>query len=113
MSPGLRIFNACPTNWVVEAPIVAPMLIPDTVSNDGRGRSGHHRHRRRQRSPFVKRTRTAAISAFTIVITARFATRGTSKKTTLGGTYPQPGTIRLPMPWHRNWTPVADGNWGP
>ena len=46
-------------------------------------------------------------------ITARFATRGTSKKTTLGGTYPQPGTIRLPMPWHRNWTPVADGNWGP
>jgi len=35
MSPGLRIFNARPTNWVVEAPIVAPMLIPDTVSSDG------------------------------------------------------------------------------
>ena len=35
MSPGLRIFNPRPTNWVVEAPIAAPMLIPDTVSNDG------------------------------------------------------------------------------
>jgi hypothetical protein len=32
MSPGLRMFNARPTKSVVEAPIVAPMLIPETLN---------------------------------------------------------------------------------
>ncbi len=32
MSPGLRMFKARPTKSVVEAPIVAPMLIPETLN---------------------------------------------------------------------------------